>query len=46
MENIGDSLDYLNIQEDSDVIKIISDDEPIFYSNRLYKINQYSFSQK
>jgi serum/glucocorticoid-regulated kinase 2 len=40
------SLDYLNIQEDPEVLKIIGDDEPIFYSNRLYKINQYSFSQK
>lgn len=42
----GGSLDYLNIQEDSEVLKIIGNDEPIFYSNILYKINQYSFSQK
>jgi hypothetical protein len=46
MERTCDSLDYLNIQEDSDVIKIISDDEPIFYSNIIVKINHYSFAQK
>lgn len=39
-------MDYLNIQDDSEVIKVIGDDDPIFYSERIYKINQYSFSQK
>ena len=46
MEGAGKTLDYLNIQDDSEVLKIIGDSEPIFYSNKLYKINQYSFSQK
>jgi len=44
--NSGGSLDYLNIQGNSEVLKIIGNDEPIFYSNKVYKINQYSFSQK
>lgn len=42
----GASLDYLNIQGNTEVLKIIGNDEPVFYSNILYKINQYSFSQK
>lgn len=41
-----ESLDYLGIQSDSDVMKIIGSDEPIIYSERVNKINQYSFSQK
>lgn len=43
---IGSSLDYLNIQEDSDVLKIVGSDEPILFSERVNKINQYSFSQR
>ena len=46
MESSPEYLDYLNIQSDADVLKIIGSDEPIIYSERVSKINQYSFSQK
>jgi hypothetical protein len=39
-------MDYLQSQDDPEIIKIIGDNEPIFYSDQITKINQYSFSQK
>jgi len=46
MESSGISLDYLDIQSDLEVLKIIGDEEPVFFSERITKINQYSFAQK
>lgn len=46
MDALKDSMDYLNIASDPLIQKIINSDEPIIYSERVHKINQYSFSQK
>ena len=46
MEASGTSLDYLDIEHNPEVQKVIGDDEPVFFSEKINKINQYSFSQK
>ena len=45
-KNIMERLDKCNLEENEEYIKVSEDNETLLFSDKIIKINKYSFSQK
>ena len=46
VEQTISEYDFLNMIKDSDIVKSITREEPIFFSDKVFKKNHYGFNQE